>query len=65
MKHRADAEAWKRIPLWFAIFVLLSALYMGWRDYSYMSKQVALMEHNFIEDVVGYDYCGVDEDLAL
>jgi len=49
------------------IIALLLIIYMGWSDYHSMleqNKQIrmkyALIEHKFIEDVVGYDYCDRD-----
>lgn len=50
-------EVWKRAVLEFIILVLLAIIYMGWTDYNYMLQQNKLMTHNFIDDVVGYNYC--------
>ena len=50
-------EVWKRAVLEFIILVLLAIIYMGWTDYNYMLQQNKLMTNNFIDDVVGYNYC--------
>ena len=53
-------EAWKRVPLWIAILILSSVVFMGWKDYHYMDTQMRLMKQNFVEDVVGYGFCDKD-----
>lgn len=50
-------EVWKRAVLEFIILVLLAIIYMGWADYHTMVENNKLMKHNFIDDVVGYNYC--------
>lgn len=60
---RVTGEVWKRAFLWFVIFVLSCVIVIGWKDYWYMDTQMRLMKANFIDDVVGYNYCDSgDED---
>jgi len=42
------------------IIALLLVIYMGWTDYHSMVHETKLMKMQFIEDVVGYDYCDRD-----
>jgi hypothetical protein len=58
---RVTREVWKRAVLWIIILVQSVILVIGWKDYQYMDTQIRLMRANYIEDVVGYDYCDTGE----
>jgi hypothetical protein len=60
MPARVNNETWKRVSLWVVIVILSAIIMMGWKDYNYMDQQVRLMKHNFVADVVGYNYCDKD-----
>ena len=46
-----------RILLAFALFLSLVFNYILYQDQQYSEQQMMLMRHEFIEDVVGYNYC--------
>lgn len=49
------SDSWKRIPLWIIILILSCYILVTHADYAYMVKENALMKHEFIADVVGYN----------
>jgi hypothetical protein len=49
-----------RIVLMILLALSLAFNYILYSDNSYMNEQFQLMKHEFIEDVVGYNYCDKD-----
>lgn len=47
-----------RLLLEIALIVSLVFNYILWADQKHSEFQMRLMKQNFVEDVVGYDYCG-------
>lgn len=51
---------WSRIFLLIALALSLAFNVVLYKDNAFMTGEFLKMKHNFIEDVVGYNYCDKD-----
>ena len=54
---KVTGDVWKRVVLWFLLGISVTFNYILYSDNQYLNRQHTLMKAEFIEDVVGYDYC--------
>jgi hypothetical protein len=65
-----DTKSWKTIAytiertlFWILLVVSLSFNILGWNDYTTMESQVKYMKMEFVDDVVGYNYCDREDNI--
>lgn len=59
-----NKAAWSRVPLWILLIVSITINVLMGMDYFYMDEAFRAMKSEFIEDVVGYDYCDTFEEVG-
>lgn len=55
MEKRVTKESWKRVVLWFALFVSVAFNYMLYQDNQYMTQRFKEVKHGIYENVIDPD----------